>query len=273
MPYHTVAFAENADHANLTNVNVVTDGVLTIPNADEVEPEEPFTQLLGGIVGSPSITRARLQQLSLRGTYPDQGPDLWPLNQNAEPLSPLPWIDYRDNPLPLKPRQALSLQVEHDAGVAEDMWALLFLGSVQRGQQVNNARWFRFSTTTNIGAAEDWSEITDLAPTQQLDDNTRYDIVGGVFVQDGGTLRAVRFPNLDPPGSSGATPGNPGLPAFDAPEDVPAVQDYPFVDGRMGALGSFVGGNDLTFEAFADTADATEIQAFLQLVPRGTAGG
>jgi len=255
MPIHTVAYAKNASHASLTALTPLArsageDQFRVGGDNDYLMTGHPLRLLFGACVGGPTIARARITAPSLVGQpWPGGGPDVFPVNVGAEPLSPLPFVDLRNNPLPFEERDGVQVQTVNAA--AEDNWAFLWFADSVPSPDYAGWRPFRFVTTASALTAEQWTSRT-LTPTQTLRQGA-YECGGLMAI--GSTLRAARLSFVGQTWKPGAIVG-------DALADV----RHPFMDpGALGVLGSFREDSLPSVEFMADAADNEVQEVFLWL--------
>jgi hypothetical protein len=112
--HHLGAWSESQDSAVLTNIAAIADPQLRVQGDDIIVPT---LSLLGAtyFVGA-NITQAQLVSPSIRRYWPF---DVSPVDRNAEPTVPTPFLDWFDRPLALTAGEAMdALMAEDSAGAS-----------------------------------------------------------------------------------------------------------------------------------------------------------
>lgn len=255
MVYHLAAAAENVDQT-INPITWIPDDVLGISAAqDNLLVGDRLRYVAGCIFGAPTIDSARIFAESLIKVYSAGGPDFSPLNVGAEPLSPLPWHDFRRDPLELKANDNLQARIANSGAAAgEDAWALLALsdGPIQ---PATNLPWrtFKFATAASAMTAERWNNRS-LTSEQNL--SGEYICGGGYAVTTSGRAARLVFRGQQE---------RPGFIIGDTESDV--LSPEIFRRGGMGILGKFNALQLPSVDFFVDAADNEVQEVYLDLVP------
>lgn len=216
MAFTVAAYTQSQDTSGvLTNVAALADQHITTQGNDVVVPEWA-SKLAAVLAIGATISQAQITAPSLRA---QSQLDVQPLNTNAEPLSPTPWLPMWDKPRALIPGEGLEALVAETAAGAERETILAFLQGELQPVPDGPIESIRCTATATL-TANAWSLAT-LTLSQQLRAG-RYAIVG-MRAESAGLLAA----RLVIPGS----PFRPGCIGYDAAGD---VENRLF---RMGLLG------------------------------------
>lgn len=115
--FHTCVWSASVDQAALLAIAALADPVLTVSgNNIQVPTATPYLGFVSGI--GVNLTRAQLQSPSLRRMF---NFEVRPICRSANPLSPMPYVDFMDHAIPLDPGEQLQAWTAEDGAGATRM--------------------------------------------------------------------------------------------------------------------------------------------------------
>lgn len=240
MAFTLVAFTESQDSATLTNVAALADPHIRV-SGDDITVPRGYNRVIAVYALGPNTTRAQLVSPSLRRFI---NYEIVPIDVAAEPSSPAPVHDLRDNPLVLDEDESLNAQAAEDAAGAARTTVLVWLSSGQLEQASGEIRTVRATSSTTL-TANAWTNGS-LTFDQALPAG-RYAIVGARGESAG--LIAFRFVfvgGIWRPGAIGA----------DARGD---LGHRMFRNGALGVWGEFSHNTPPTVDFLSASADTSEV--------------
>jgi len=251
MVWTSVGYSQSQDSAVLVDVNALADTSVTLTTDNKILVPS-FASKLAAVMGiGVNITLGRVTAPSLEAF---NNVDVGGLNQNAEPLSPTPFMHFFGNPIPLTLNESLGFQAAEDGAGAQISSALLFLMDkidpvatvMQNGKIVRlPVRSIRATGSTTL-VADTWTRVP-LTLDQSLKSG-RYQQVG---------LRAISATAVAARSLFQGEPVNhrPGCIAYDTVSD---IENPLFRAGRLGVWGEFEHNQIPTIEHWARAADTTQ---------------
>lgn len=240
MAFSLVGWYESIDAATLTDIAALLDQHVTTDGDDILVPAWA-SNLIGVYAGGVSITGAQISSPTLRKSLIL---DVAPLNSNAEPLFPLPFVNRLDSPIALTPGEGLRARVSEGGAGATANVVLAFLQGEREEASGGEIMTVKATSATTVVAYE-WA-LCPLTLTQQLEAG-RYELVGA-RVESAGAI-AARF----------VLPGSeyrPGIIACDAIGD---TDGGIFREGRFGKFGEFEHTFPPQMELLSASADTAEV--------------
>lgn len=234
-----IGYTESQDSAVLVNVAALADQHVRINGDDIIVPPE-VSLIVGAYALGPNLTRAQLVSPSLRRFL---NYEIAPVDIAAEPVSPTPWIDLRDHPIPLDPEEALDAQAAEDGAGATRGTILVWLASEAVQPVAGDIRTVRVTNTTTL-VANAWTNGA-LTFDQSLPAG-EYAIVGARFVSAG--LQAFRAVFV-------GYQWRPGAIGYDTASE---VEHEAFRMGKFGTWGTFRHNTPPTVDFLSNSADTSQ---------------
>jgi hypothetical protein len=229
----------------LTNFNALSDPHIRVEGANIICPD--LNNVLWLYAGGASITEARLTSPSILRVFEHQSA---PLNVGAEPLSPLPYADLAENPIPLVVSEAVRSRMRGSESSAEYKVMLALLGAAPVTPAKLPYRTVRATASTTLTAYA-WTNAA-ITFDQTLPAGS-YNIIG-MRAQSTGLIAA----RVVIPGYA----WRPGVIGFDSVADIEPLR---FRFGNMGILGTFRHDSPPTIDFLSSSADTSE-EVYLDLV-------
>lgn len=158
MSSHLLAWFESVSAAALTDIQPVTDNIMTIQN-NHFFPQDDWFLLWAFVANDVNGTdQARLVTPMYRQFSPPQllpGSDLLPA---ATTIAPQP-SDYNDSPLKIPKLEELELQVAPDNAAAGSVYGAALVTRGRRSAPVGDV-YSMFGTSTTAATADQWSTVT-----------------------------------------------------------------------------------------------------------------
>lgn len=238
--FHLAAYSESQDTGGvLVPCAALADPSMTV-GGDNIQIPDYASMLMGAMGIGANINRAQLQSPSLRRTV---NYEIFPLNANAEPLTPQAIAMFGEGPIQLDAGEQMQAYVAEGAAGAEQETVLVWLSDGPIQPIAGDIYSVRVTAAATL-AAYGW---TNAALTfDQVLPVGRYAIVGAAFLSTG--LLAFRFL------FQGQTP-RPGGVGFDTFSEGPQFgQRF----GGWGSWGEFDSTTPPTVDFLSISADTSE---------------
>lgn len=250
MPFTLVGWAQSVNTGNvLTAFNALPDHHIRYEGTNIIVPAG-MNNLLGVYAGGANITRARLHSPSLSRVV---SIDVAPLNPDPEPLSPTPFLDMFENPVPLDATEALTAFMAGNETSAVYKVALAWLGSGPITPYRGTFRTVRATSSTTL-TPYTWTNVP-ITFTQTLPAG-RYQVVGFWGISAGGIAARLVFPGY---------PWRPGVIINDSVAD---IQNPRFRFGNAGVFGEFTHDSPPSVDVLSVSADTSQ-EFYLDIVKVG----
>lgn len=155
MPFHVAAYFEDvAALAALTQVNALTDGLLSIRNNSFIMQENAEIPWIW--LGGTSLTRARLVSASFRQIT---NPEIRPYDQAAAPSDDPNVMDLRRRPLRVRAQEELELQTTNDLAMGTENHTAIIAFDFGTPPAPSGQRYTLRGVSTTAAVADAWTEI------------------------------------------------------------------------------------------------------------------
>lgn len=248
MPHHTVMFSSSIATGTETQVNAVSDGIITIQNNNFL-PQRPYQAAY--IAGcATNMQRVRVRTPSIR-----QIADHWVRGLNQANTWGFPQrVDHGGrNALNFKSGEEITVLATQNAAGAQTQYVALALADSMPAPVAGTSYCYRGTSATTATAGA-WS-LLSATWTDALPDG-EYAVVGGTFFSAGCLLGRLVFENQT------MRPGALGIQSLT--NDVDPIFRY----GGLGVWGTFRNYAPPQVEVFCTSADTTH-EFYLDIVPTG----
>jgi hypothetical protein len=253
MPYHVAAYFESIDNTANTDINALTDGILSI-RSNHFVFRDP-TELMWAIAMSATLSRARFSQPSINGIT---RPYIRPIEQAAVPADLVHIADYSKEPFRFDSDEELAVEATSGICMGSENFTCV-VGLVRQPLQAMPAGQIftlRGTATTTL-TANAWTQLSSITWDNQLPNRTFH--IVGLAVQSAGCQAArIIFPDSQQvwrPGAVGIT-------------SLANEADEMFRKGKMGfSWGTFDGFAMPNIEVLSNVADTTE-EIYLDIIPQ-----
>jgi hypothetical protein len=241
-----VGYAQSVNTGNvLTNFNALADPHIRVEGVNIIVPE--LNNIAWAFACGASITEARISSPSILRVFEHT---ISPLNVGAEPLSPTPFADMSENPIPLVVSEALRARMRGSETAAEYKVMLLLL---TRGPIAPVKAPYRTIRATSSTTLTPYAWTNGSLSFDQTLPAGNYQVIG-MRAQSAGLIAArLVFPGY---------PWRPGVIGFDSISDVEPLR---FRFGNMGVFGTFRHDAPPTVDFLSSSADTSE-EVWLDLV-------
>jgi hypothetical protein len=240
MPHHTFAFAKQINTGSNNQINAVADSIVPQDGANNYLPQSNM-RLMFAWAGSAHLDRARLVSPPYRQVAL---PYIYPPNVSATPLSPVPHLNLKDNPLYIGAENPFGIDATLTGNTAaETTTAVCNAYSQQMPAPMGDVYTLRATGTTTLSAFG-WTQVT-LTFDQPIIQG-RYSVIGGDVLSATGIAWRITMDNyfFRPGGLCITTEGN--------------ISPYPQREGGWGEWGQFDNTSLPRLEVFSGAADTSE---------------
>lgn len=248
MPHHTVLFSSSIATATESQVNAVSDGIITIQNNNFL-PQRPY------VASYAAGCATNMQRLRLRTPSIRQIADHWVRGINRANTWGFPQrVDHGGrNALAFKAGEEITALATQNAAGAQTQYVALALSETPPAPVPGTAYSYR-GTSSGTATAGAWT-LVPMTWTDALPDG-EYAVVGGTFFSATNLVGRLVFENQT------LRPGALGVQALE--NDVDPIFRY----GGLGVWGSFRNYAPPQVEVFCTAAD-TAHEVYLDIVPTG----
>jgi len=246
MPFTLVGWCQSVNTGNvLTEFDALDDPHIRVEGKNIICP--PLNQLLGIFCVGASISKARIVSPSILKKWEVE---VCPLNVGAEPVSPPPYVDIFETPIPLVPSEGIRCKMAGTEGAAEYKVGLIWLGDKAVSPVKAAYQTIKATSTTTLTPYK-WTPCR--LTFEQILPAGRYQVIG-MRAQSAGAIAArLIFTGFA---------WRPGVIALDSIADLEATR---FRFGNAGLFGEFTHDSPPVVEFLSVSADTSE-EVYLDLV-------
>lgn len=237
MPFHMAAYTELLGTTANTDIDALTDDIITITNA-HFQPQRDY-DLVFAHVQSATLNRVRLVSPSMRQITV---PFIRPITLATLPATDPNVADYRSNPFRIRALEEFAMEATSDIAMGTERFTgLVGLSSGLTPMPRGDVYTFR-GTSTTAAVANTWTTLTttfaDILPAGS------YVVVGGDYVATNAIAFRLNFENqIERPGGLGfATLG--------------LRSHWMFYKGGLGIWGMFTSTRNPIVQVLNNAADA-----------------
>lgn len=246
--FHLSAYTESIGNVADTDVDALTDDILTIQNTHFVL-SQPM-QLLGAAAMSATLSRAKLASPSMRQVA---SPFIRPIIAAVQPpANPNLWLlDY--NPFVIPPFEEIQMQVTSGVAMTERFTGLIWLANQIDSLPIGNVIPLRFTSTT-AAVANAWTTAT-ITFTDTIPSGVYAAVLSECQSTNGIAHRWIFSNQL----------WRPGFPSYAA---LGSRHPYAISKGQFGSMGRFRSNDLPRLQVLANGADAAH-EGYLHVVRVG----